>query len=200
MWRTLHEGSPLDDNLQRISIPPVSRCRCCGTGDLESSAHLFFLGYCTVAVWNYFGNLVGFQGSATSRLLRDWWSGIPDKSVRSSVYHLNPCLICWHLWNARNKAFFDESPMDLPTIVRKVRNDVFLVFRGRPFKGAIGSRSSRLVRIFDISSSPPTLQAGIGWFFFLLCFVLFGFPLISAYPPPFLFMILCCAQLCRTWS
>lgn len=44
MWRSLHNGLPLDENLQSIGIPTVSRCRCCGIGDTESLCHLLFLG------------------------------------------------------------------------------------------------------------------------------------------------------------
>jgi hypothetical protein len=164
MWRSFHGGLPVDVNLQRIGLPTVSRCRCCGHGDTESVAHLLFTGWCARACWNYFGNLLGVRGNISSAidLLSTWWIRSTGKSLRSILYRLIPCLICWHIWCARNKAIFEDCPMDRFSVIRRVRNDVYLAFRGRPFRGSVSHRSSRFVSLLSISCSQSSDRAGIG--------------------------------------
>ena len=164
MWRILHDGLPMYENLQRLGIPFVSRCLCCGNGALESIHHLFFNGFVAKAVWNYFRNLLSLRGdfSSPAAILSSWWSGGFGRSLRSTVLRLIPCLICWHIWCSRNKAVFEEIPMDPFSIVRRVRNDVFLAFRARPYRRSVGSRSSALLDILSISLCSTDPRSGIG--------------------------------------
>jgi hypothetical protein len=164
MWRSLHNGLPVEMNLQRIGICLVSRCRCCGNSHTESVDHLLFSGCIARACWNYFGNLMSIHGcvSSSSDLLGSWWIGCSSKSLRSICGRLISSLICWHIWCARNKAIFEELPMDPLSIIRRVRNDVFLAFRGRPFRGTVSSRTATLVALLSISCSQSSVRSGIG--------------------------------------
>ena len=167
MWRTLHDGLPLHDNLQRIGIPLASRCLCCGPGAVESIHHLFFHGCVARSVWNYFRNLLSLRGdfSTPASVFSTWWSVGLGKSLRSIVHRLIPSLICWHIWCSRNKAFFDDSPMDPVSIVRRVRKDIFLAFRARPFRGVVSARSASIQAILSISLVSTDPRSGIGWVF-----------------------------------
>jgi hypothetical protein len=164
MWRLFHKGIAVDANLQQIGIPFVSRCRCCGNGDMETVDHLFFGGWCANVCWNYFRSLLGVSGtlSTSQDLVLYWWAGCSGRSLRSIIFRLIPCILCWHLWCARNKAIFDESPMDPLSVIRRVREDVFLAFRGRPFRGMVSLRSAHLVNLFSVSCSRSSVRAGIG--------------------------------------
>jgi hypothetical protein len=164
MWRILHDGLPLDDNLKRVGIPLVSRCKCCGIGNSESLNHLFFASSTASACWNYFSNLLSVRGVVRSAndLPATWWTRNSGKSLRSIIHRLVPCLICWHIWCARNKATFDDSPMIPSTIIHQVRNDVFLAFRGRPFRGNLSSYAHRFVRLLSISCAPSSARLGVG--------------------------------------
>ena len=164
MWRVLHDGLPLHANLQRIGIPLVSRCSCCSNGAVETIHHLFFHGFVANSVWNYFRNLLSIRGdySTPAGILSSWWSSGIGKSLRSIVLRIIPCLICWHIWCSRNKAIFDATPMDSFSIVRRVRNDVFLAFRARPFRRSVGSRSAALQAALSISLSFSDPREGIG--------------------------------------
>lgn len=126
---------------------------------------MFFGGWCARSCWNYFGNFLGVRGIITTPddLLSSWWFDCTGKSLRSIIFRLIPYLICWHVWCARNKAIFEEVPMDPLSVVRRVRDDVFLAFRGRPFRGSVSARSGHLVNLLSIYRSQSSNRAGIGW-------------------------------------
>lgn len=123
------------------------------------------MGFVARAVWNYFRNLMTARGTSSSpaTVLGTWWASSSGKSLRSILLRMLPCLICWHIWCSRNKTIFEDSPMNPTSIIRRIRNDVFLAFRGRPFKGNVGSRSRQLEIAFSICSAQYSSRAGIGW-------------------------------------
>ncbi|XP_071927455.1 uncharacterized protein [Coffea arabica] len=126
MLRLLLGRLPIPDSLRNIGFHLPSKCFCCPLPSEESIEHLFSNGNIASTIWNYFGAACGFDLSASSLRLRivGWWLKSYDSEIRRFIGRVLPCLVCWHIWKARNKAMFDDVQMRSIAICHAIFSEI----------------------------------------------------------------------------
>ena len=101
----------VDSNVQRQSIPFVSKCECCEYPQLESLHHLFYEGEMGKYLWQYFGSLLQMPVlDDVFATIRTWFGVASFSSYRKMLIGLIPGFICWHIWRERcNRRFSSRT-------------------------------------------------------------------------------------------
>lgn len=108
MVRLLRDRLPLASSLGRLHVHGPSKCFCCSASHSESLEHIFADGELAQFLWNFFGNDAGiiYRGIGVRSRLAGWWCQPTRNSRLDSIHTMLPNIICWHIWVARNLAFF----------------------------------------------------------------------------------------------
>ena len=108
MLRLLRARLSLTDILRKFGVQGPSRCHCCDEPDEEELNHTFCSGGVAKAVWSCFEEPGDRGGVFTLRHRVLWWWLRPGQNVYLKfVYRLLPMLVCWELWQARNRGVFE---------------------------------------------------------------------------------------------
>nr|XP_027090223.1 uncharacterized protein LOC113711258 [Coffea arabica] len=126
MMRLLLEKLPLTDALRRVGVQLASKCLCCQEGAIETLEHVFVEGQVAKGVWSYFGRICGVTqlGSSLWPWLTAWWPFSPRHMVRRFLFSVLPSFICWHIWKARNVAYYEGRQMPVERICHAIFLDV----------------------------------------------------------------------------
>ena len=68
MWKALNNNLSVDDQIRRIGVPLVSKCKCCHEGAFEDLNHVLYGGNIAVAIWKFSSHLLGIPYVAS----RSW--------------------------------------------------------------------------------------------------------------------------------
>ena len=138
MWRLLHKGITIYEYIKNIHIPLPSKCRCCVVNAEEDRNHLFWSGDIAQALWKRFSNILGLKmiSSNFNGNLMNWWIHSKAGRLRNILCRIIPAFICWHLWCARNKSFFEGVPMKESTILDRICGEIKMAFHIFPFTGS----------------------------------------------------------------
>ncbi|XP_071924882.1 uncharacterized protein [Coffea arabica] len=103
----------LVDALWRVGVQVVSKCVCYHEGVTEVLEHVFSEGQVAVGVWEYFGIICGVarRGFSLRAWLTAWWMSTPRSDERRLLFTILPSFICWHIWKAWNKAYYEGVRM-----------------------------------------------------------------------------------------
>ncbi|XP_071923069.1 uncharacterized protein [Coffea arabica] len=126
MMRLLLEKLPLTDVLRRVGVQLASKCLCCQEGAIETLEHVFAEGQVAKGVWSYFGRICGVTqlGSSLWAWLTAWWPFSPRHAVRRFLFSVLPSFICWHIWKARNVAYYEGRQKPVARICHAIFLDV----------------------------------------------------------------------------
>lgn len=76
--------------------------------------------------------------------LQSWWVHSSGSELFAELARLLPTLICWEIWKARNRAFFEGVVITGPGIIHQVIMGLQLIGRGSPFWCASAMETSLL--------------------------------------------------------
>lgn len=119
--RAVKNRLPVDDRIQSIGIPLVSRCVCCLQPSAESASHLFLHGTWADSLWSHYQSIFGIDSVRTS--LVNWlqvWFSYPHQSMVGCLRRMVPILIISQIWYARNDAVFDQGKFYLQARIRAI--------------------------------------------------------------------------------
>nr|XP_027086600.1 uncharacterized protein LOC113708336 [Coffea arabica] len=163
MMRVLRNRLPVASALGRLNVHGPSKRFCCLDPNSESLKHIFSEGDLAQFLWAFFGNAVGvvYRGTGVWSRLVGWWS-LPTLHSRMKMIHtVLPSIIYWHVWLARNLAFFEGQSLHKRTICDCIMADAVGLVCGR-------DRGNRRVicpgMLFMPVSLDGALDTPIGWF------------------------------------
>ena len=133
MVRLLVDRFALASSLGRLGIHGPSKCFCCTESQFESLDHVISEGALARYLWDYFGNVAGVSYSTVGirSQLSGWWCQ-PRQICRSDILkRVLPTLICWHVWKARNFAYFEGRCFHGLTICDCILVDLVGIVSGR---------------------------------------------------------------------
>nr|XP_027086510.1 uncharacterized protein LOC113708247 [Coffea arabica] len=154
MVRLLRDRLPLASSLGRLQVYGPSKCFCCLASQSESLDHVFAEGELALFLWTFFGNSAGvsYRGMGVRSRLAAWWCQPVRHSRLESLHSVLPCIICWHIWLARNLAIFEGQLLHRQTICDRILADVVGLF-SRKFAG----------EFFGVGSWSTVLSIFSGW-------------------------------------
>ncbi|XP_027184038.1 uncharacterized protein LOC113782345 [Coffea eugenioides] len=109
MLRLVAARLPVLETLRRFAVHGPSRCSCCEAPAEETLDHIFCNGDLPKRVWNSFTSGVGGRScvSTVRHALAVWWLHPTSNPCLRLIFQFLPCLVCWHLWRARNLRVFE---------------------------------------------------------------------------------------------
>nr|XP_027109299.1 uncharacterized protein LOC113729174 [Coffea arabica] len=154
MVRLLRDRLPLASSLGRLQVYGPSKCFCCLASQSESLDHVFAEGELALFLWTFFGNSAGvsYRGMGVRSRLAAWWCQPVRYSRLESLHSVLPCIICWHIWLARNLAIFEGQLLRRQTICDRILADVVGLF-SKKFAG----------EFFGVGSWSTVLSIFSGW-------------------------------------
>nr|XP_027086471.1 uncharacterized protein LOC113708207 [Coffea arabica] len=122
----LESRLPVMDVLYLFQVQGPSRCWCCKELGVESLDHIFYTGEIPSLVWQSFEEVDGGLDPAymVRHVLAKWWLRITTKSTLKLIYRILPCLVCWHLWRARNSVLFEGKRVTTEVAKRDKRSRI----------------------------------------------------------------------------
>lgn len=93
----------IDDILQGSGINLVSRCRFCDSPQPKSS-YLFIASEFAQKTWEYFSIGSGVEGPFVQchQAIHKWWNAESSSRIKPILQAI-PSMVCWQIWNKRNK-------------------------------------------------------------------------------------------------
>ncbi|KAJ1389060.1 Ribonuclease H-like superfamily [Sesbania bispinosa] len=114
----MHNSFPVRANLLRRNIHCIPSCPWCDDG-IESELHLFRECPWTIGVWSQ--SPLGTQYlSAPTSSVGEWIDGIMNNAAEENISLF--FALCYELWQARNKNFFEQREAHLPTLFHRALN------------------------------------------------------------------------------
>ena len=123
VWLALKNQILTWDNVVGRAWHGFGRCELCLLGE-DSVQHLFVDCSVTKFIFSYMGNLHHCKMPVSDASIVDFL--VSWESLNSHHYY-TPYFVCWRVWNARNKAIFEEKRISLGVLISKV-NQLILRF------------------------------------------------------------------------
>ncbi|CAM8923331.1 unnamed protein product [Rhodiola kirilowii] len=118
VWKLWRSGIPTDEDIAKLGIPIVSKCRCCSLPNKESSLHLFVFSDVAKGIWKFLSMIFGKRPpSNLLRLKKDWFIDIKTKDFLDCLALTMACCAIWEIWKYRNCIMFDK---EVPNIQRNL--------------------------------------------------------------------------------
>ncbi|KAL0444551.1 UNVERIFIED_CONTAM: hypothetical protein Slati_2177800 [Sesamum latifolium] len=116
-WKSVCEALPTSENLKRLGVPVSNGCVSC-SGDSEDILHVLFFCSFACLLWAVSGLPWGVLCCSTANV--EWWFRRVHNEL-SRVEWKFFLSICWALWGAHNKKFFEGKHSEAHEIVRLAR-------------------------------------------------------------------------------
>lgn len=113
-WCVLRDIVPTGEHLTHRAFYGPTWCILC-TCESESTEHLFLLCTALQSLWRSLSTAIHFVGTWAGNDLYSAWANWPGKHKGSKLQSL-PLLVCWHIWQARNRFIFDNNIVCWPRI------------------------------------------------------------------------------------
>lgn len=151
--RAVKNRLPVDDRIQSIGIPFVSRCVCCLQPSAESASHLFLHGTWADSLWSHYQSLFGIDSVRTS--LVNWLQVLfsyPHQSMVGCLRRMVPILIISQIGYARNDAVFDQGKFYLQARIRAINRICFSLLIDRRSPKRERPANKRILESFCVQS------------------------------------------------
>jgi len=115
-WLVIHNAILTWDNLSKRGIYGPSRCVLC-SDDTEDINHLFVFCRFTKYIWSCLAHYYNFAWA---------WDDLPVRENFANWHRLQhqrlhfPILVCWIMWNNRNRIIFDHHKLSASTIIYQI--------------------------------------------------------------------------------
>lgn len=75
IWKVLHNGIAVDQNIVKLGVRMASKCHCCSSPNIESRDHLLIRSELASIVWNHFSVILNLPLAFQSveNLLLSWF-------------------------------------------------------------------------------------------------------------------------------
>ena len=125
-WKAINGWIPVDCVMQHRGLTLVSRCQCCQ--EKESIEHVLIENREVDKTWKHFSNLLSVPKivgqTLKARLLT--WHNSTDYVTEGHIRTIIPAVIAWSSWRARNKAKFENTPINSHQLIGTVMDYIKL--------------------------------------------------------------------------
>ncbi|XP_060170720.1 uncharacterized protein LOC132601662 [Lycium barbarum] len=153
---------PIDEVVESIGIPIVSKCCCCHTAQIETINHLFLCGDLATKVWRYFNMGAGLSMNCVQikHAIRCWWEAKCHFKMKT-IYKAVPAFIVWQIWKWRNNRLYGGNT-NLNRVLYDINLNIYMLCNVQ-FPGLnIPSRWHQIVQFFE-GYKPTVICRIIKW-------------------------------------